>query len=56
MTKYYILSTKYSLQERQTKKNGKLYDVIFRIMDENGNVTKKALCGVCYRQLRACKE
>lgn len=45
MTKYYILSTKYSLQERQTKKNGKLYDVIFRIMDENGNVTKKALCG-----------
>lgn len=45
MTKYYILSTKYSLQERQTKKNGKLYDVIFRIMDGNGNVTKKALCG-----------
>lgn len=45
MTKYYILSTKYSLQERQTKKNGKLYDVVFRIMNENGNVTKKALCG-----------
>ncbi len=45
MTKYYILSTKYSLQERQTKKNGKLYDVVFRISDADGNVTKKALCG-----------
>lgn len=42
---YYILSTKYSLQERQTKKNGKLYDVIFRIMDENGNISQKKLSG-----------
>lgn len=31
---YYISSTKYSLQERQTKK-GRVYDVVFRIRDKN---------------------
>lgn len=51
MTKYYILSTKYSLQERQTKKNGKLYDVIFRIMDENGNTIQKKLSGYSTKTL-----
>ena len=30
---YYISSTKYSLRERQTKKNGKVYDVYFRVCD-----------------------
>lgn len=29
---YYISSTKYSISERQTKKNGKVYDVFFRIV------------------------
>lgn len=31
--KYYINSTKYSIQERDSKKNGRLYDVYFRIVD-----------------------
>lgn len=31
--KYYISSTKCSLQERQTKKHGKVYDVYFTIID-----------------------
>lgn len=30
--KYFIASNKYSLQERQTKR-GKVYDVMFRIID-----------------------
>ena len=30
---YYISSTKYSLQERQTKK-GRVYDVVFRVIDK----------------------
>lgn len=51
MTKYYILSTKYSLQERQTKKNGKLYDVVFRIMDEDGNASQKKLSGFSTKTL-----
>ena len=51
MTKYYILSTKYSLQERHTKKNGKLYDVIFRISDEDGNTTQKKLSGFSTKTL-----
>lgn len=32
--KYYISSTKYAIQERQTKKHGRVYDVVFRITDE----------------------
>lgn len=31
---YYISSTKYSLQERQTKR-GRVYDVVFRVRDKN---------------------
>lgn len=31
--RYYISSTKYSIRERQTKNHGKVYDVIFRIVD-----------------------
>lgn len=42
---YYILSTKYSLQERQTKR-GRVYDVVFRIRDRNTlNERQKYLCG-----------
>lgn len=51
MTKHYILSTKYSLQERQTRKNGRLYDVVFRIMDENGNASQKKLSGFSTKTL-----
>ena len=32
MIEYYISSTKYSLQERQTKLNGRVYDVVFRVV------------------------
>lgn len=31
--KYYISSTKYSLHERQTKNYGKVYDVVFRVVN-----------------------
>lgn len=51
MTKHYILSTKYSLQERQTKKNGRLYDVVFRMMDEDGNTLQKKLSGFSTKTL-----
>ena len=45
MTKYYISSTKYSLQERQTKKHGKVYDVVFRIVTMDGEEKQKKLSG-----------
>lgn len=48
---YYILSTKYSLQERQTKKNGKLYNIRFRIMDEGGKISEKKLSGFSTKTL-----
>lgn len=45
MKSYYISSTKYSLQERQTKKNGKVYDVVFRIVTMEGDEKQKRLSG-----------
>ncbi len=45
MEKYYISSTKYSLQERQTKKHGKVYDVVFRIVTMEGDEKQKKLSG-----------
>lgn len=36
MEKYYISSNKYSLQERQTKKHGKVYDLVFRVVTLDG--------------------
>lgn len=45
MQKYYISSTKYSLQERQTKKHGKVYDVVFRIVTMDGDEKQKKLSG-----------
>lgn len=45
MPEYYISSTKYSLQERQTKKNGKVYDVVFRIVTLDGIEKQKKLSG-----------
>ena len=35
MSQYYISSTKYNLQERQTKKHGKVYDVVSRMLHQN---------------------
>lgn len=49
--KYYILSTKYSLRERQTKKHGKVYDVIFRVVDTSGSVIQKKLSGFSSKTL-----
>lgn len=36
MAEYYILSTKCSISERMTKKNGKVYDLAFRIVTLDG--------------------
>lgn len=47
---YYISSTKYSLQERQTK-NGKVYDVVFRCIDLEGNQKQKKLSGYSTKTL-----
>lgn len=45
MEKYYILSNKYSIQERQTKKYGKVYDIIFGIVTMDGVQRQKWLRG-----------
>lgn len=45
MPEFYISSNKYSLQERQTKKNGKVYDVVFRIVTLGGEEKQKKLSG-----------
>lgn len=54
MEKYYINSTKFSLQERQTKKHGKVYDAVFRIIDIEGNEKQKKLSG--YKTKTLAKE
>lgn len=43
--KYYISSNKYSTRERQTKLNGKVYDICFRITDISGKTTQKWIRG-----------
>ncbi len=45
MIEYYISSTKYSLQERQTKLNGRVYDVVFRVVTLDGIEKQKKLSG-----------
>ena len=35
----------FSYRERKTKRKGVVYDVIFRIVDENGREVQKSLCG-----------
>lgn len=47
---YYISSTKFSLQERQTKR-GKVYDVVFRIVEKDGTEKQKKLCGYTTKTL-----
>lgn len=44
MANYYIVSTKYSTQERQTKR-GKVYDIVFRIITKDGIEKQKKLSG-----------
>lgn len=49
-TKYYISSTKYSLQDRMTKR-GKVYDVVFRIITLDGIEKQKKLSGYANKTL-----
>lgn len=43
---FYISSTKYTLQERMTKR-GKVYDVVFRIVTLDGKEKQKKVVGLC---------
>ncbi len=45
MAEYYISSTKCNIRERQTKLNGRVYDVYFRIVDQEGYEHLKKLSG-----------
>lgn len=45
MEKYYITSNKYSLQERTNAKGKKVYDIVFRVYDIEGNSKQKWLRG-----------
>ena len=51
MAEYYISSNKYSLQERQTKRYGKVYDVVFRIVTKDGEEKQKRLSGYANKTL-----
>lgn len=50
MVEYYISSTKYSLQERMTRR-GKVYDVVFRIVTLDGQEKQKKLSGYANKTL-----
>lgn len=54
MANFYISSNKYSLQERQTKLNGKVYDVVFRVVTMDGLEKQKKLSG--YKTKALAKE
>lgn len=47
---FYISSTKYSLQERMTRR-GKVYDVVFRIVTLDGYEKQKKLSGFANKTL-----
>ncbi len=51
MEKYYISSTKFTIQERKTKKNGTVYDVVFRITSMDGIEKQKKLSGFTTKTL-----
>lgn len=51
MEKYYISSTKFTIQERKTKKNGTVYDVVFRIISMDGIEKQKKLSGFSTKTL-----
>ena len=54
MEQYYISSTKYNIQERSTKLNGKVYDVVFYLQTLDGVKKQKRLSG--YKTKTAAKE
>lgn len=45
MAEFYISSTKCTIRERNTKLNGRVYDVYFRIVDQEGYEHQKKLSG-----------
>ena len=49
--RYYITSNKYSLQERQSKTKGKVYDVVLRVITMDGQDKQKWLRGYKTKQL-----
>ncbi len=51
MEKYYILSTKYAIRERNTKRNGKTFDVRFHVITMDGEYKEKQLCGYSSKTL-----
>lgn len=51
MPQYYISSTKFSIQERETKKHGKVYDVVFRVITPDGREHQKKLSGFANKTL-----
>lgn len=54
MEQYYISSTKYNLQERQTKLNGRVWDIVFYITTLDGFRKQKKLSG--FKSKTAAKE
>lgn len=54
MEQYYISSTKYNLQDRQTKLNGRVWDVVFYITTMDGVRKQKKLSG--FKSKTAAKE
>lgn len=54
MEQYYISSTKYNLQDRQTKLNGRVWDVVFYITTLDGVRKQKKLSG--FKSKTAAKE
>lgn len=54
MEQYYISSTKYSIQERHTKMNGKVYDLFFYITTIDGVRKQKKISG--FKSKTAAKE
>lgn len=51
MPQFYISSTKFNIQERQTKKHGRVYDVVFRIVTPEGIEKQKRLSGYATKAL-----
>lgn len=51
MPQYYISSTKFNIQERQTKKHGRVYDVVFRVVTPDGIEKQKKLSGFSTKAL-----
>ena len=45
MAEFYISSTKCSIRERKTKRNGRVYDVYFRVVDQEGYEHQRKISG-----------